>query len=295
VKATILFLGLFSLSSLICARAERPIWPTMPDHPSSQEYRYSFSKESYRVERRDVIVYLPVAIDDSNQKNFPVIVYGHGQALDFDAYEKSFIHLARKGIAVIFPQYDKGFFDQNWKRMGRDYVNLTANALARYSNLDDSEVVFSGHSKGAYIALMAAGTPKSLVKPKSLLLFTPAGFDESYLAEMDASIDLSVFWGQGDKIIKKELVEEIFEKSPARRKQFIEIASYPDFEPGHFYPLHKRKIFGGYDGVNAFHFYGVWPWAYGAAKKDGSIFLYGEQASDMGINNNEHIITRYGL
>jgi hypothetical protein len=279
-----LFLSCLVILSL---RAELPIWPTTPDHPSSQNYRYSFSKETYQVERRDIVVFKPIAIDDSNQKNFPVLVYGHGQALGLDAYEKTFIHLAQKGIGVIFPQYDKGFFDQDWKRMGRDYVNLTADALKRFSSFDPNEVVFSGHSKGAYIALMAAGTPNALIKPKSLLLFTPAGYDEDYLTSMDPLIKVSAIWPQGDRVIK------IVDKSPADFKQFIEVGSYSDFNPGHFFTLHKRKIFGGRDGVNAFHFFGVWPWAFGAAKKEGSDYLYGDLARDMGVSNNAHLIERY--
>lgn len=288
---------LFCLSLHLCLTpilADLPIWPTEVEHPSSQVYDHSFLKQTYKVERRQVIVYLPISQAQEFQKNTPVLVYGHGQALGVDAYERTFIHLARKGIAVIFPQYDKGFFDQDWKRMGRDYVDLTRDALGRFGNLDPNDVVFSGHSKGAYIALMAASTPGALLKPKSLLLFTPAGFDKDQFKTMDPAIATTVIWGVGDKIIKRELAQEIYQESPAKFSQLIQVESYPDFAPEHFYTVHKRNLFGGRDGVHPFHFYGVWPWVFGAVKENYSDYLYGERAREMGLSNNFHKIERRG-
>lgn len=259
-------------------------------NPGSAVYSYEFNKLSFSEGGRTVDVFIPVNKSNPNEK-FPVIAYGHGQAIDLSAYELTFVHLAKKGIAVVFPQYDTGFWDQDWRRMADDYNLLVQLALTKYSQLDASQVIFSGHSKGAYIGLMASGAPSSsALPPKAVLVFTPAGFDAQYLKSMNPQTPLTVVWGDRDNIISQSSVRSIYDQSPSMKKQFIEVASYQGLPADHYLVMSDSTFFGGRKGVSAHHYFGAWKWMSGAAKEDA--YLYGDEASSTGAPDLKHKILK---
>ena len=134
-------------------------WPAQPtgNEPGSSVYSNELFHETLTVKGRTVDFFAPKNFQTSGQK-LTVVIYGHGQAVQLKSYQDTFEHLAKKGIAVVFPQYDTGFFDQDWRRMAADFVDLTTETLKKYPNsFETSRVIFAGHSKGGYVALVAAG------------------------------------------------------------------------------------------------------------------------------------------
>jgi dienelactone hydrolase len=275
-----------------------PSQPTSPNDPGSASYSYTLFHEQTTLADRDVEFFAPAEVRDAAQK-VPLIVFAHGQSIGADNYRATFEHLAKKGVAVLYPTYDTGFFDQDWVRMGQDYVNLTALAVARYAQyVNPAQIVYSGHSKGGYIALTAAGVAveKNQALPSSVVVFEPAGYEANYLAKIDPKIPVTVTFSQADTIIQESLVQEIYDHLPGK-KQFIHVASYPDMAADHFFPLSQSFFMGGHDGVTPFHYYGVWKWLMGAAwdlqqnHQDNS-YLYGSDTSSTGSPSLSHQVQR---
>lgn len=275
-----------------------PTQPTEAEHPGSAHYRFAVQRESVQINGRKVDVFLPREAVERGEK-VPAIVFGHGQGIGVEGYEQSFEHLARKGIAVIHPMYDNGFLDQEWRRMAADFNELAWQASRRFATVIDAEkIVYSGHSKGAYIALMAAGAPANKNRVGALVLFAPAGFDEDYLRALDPAIPVTLAWSDADTIIQQTMITNIYSKLPSRAKQWVLVKSYAALRADHFYPLNRSYFFGGRNGISAFHYFVFWKWL-GAAALDlnqGGVlqnpYIYGQEAASTGISGLAHEVTR---
>jgi alpha-beta hydrolase superfamily lysophospholipase len=198
--------------------AALPDRPQNPDHPGSDKYEFTVKKDSFKINNQKTEVFLPAEIATASQKA-PVLVFAHGQAIGSEGYSLTFEHLAKKGIAVIHPGYDTGFFDQDWKRMGDDFNKAVQEALVKYSTyLDAKKIIYAGHSKGGYVALTAAGSP-SLAQLNfhvgSIIVFAPAGYDSEYIKNLDPQIPLTLIWSDADTIVKKDILTEIYNKAPS--------------------------------------------------------------------------------
>lgn len=285
-------------------RTSLPIQPAEASEPGSAQYPYSLFHETITIQGRTVDFFAPAEIKDAAKK-VPVIIFGHGQAIPVSSYQESFEHLAKKGYAVIFPMFDTGFFDQDWRRMGSDYVNLSAVTVKKYNQYVDPEmVIFAGHSKGAYVGLVASGLPnlQNLLRPSALVFFDPAGFDAEYLKNIERKIPVTLTWAEGDTVIKKSLIEEIYAKLPSDQKQLITVTGYkntqPNLTPDHFFPLSKKFTFGGADGITPFHYFGTWKWLIGAAEdvRQGSplnnVYVYGNETASTGQQGSQHSILK---
>ncbi len=273
-----------------------PPQPTEVEHPGSSQYQYQLFSEAFKFGGRDLHFYAPRELLESGQR-LTLIVFGHGQATPVSGYNMTFEHLAKKGYAVLFPQYDSGFFDQNWVRMGSDFNALTLATIQRHSNsLSAERVVYSGHSKGGFVALVAAGLKSSFAK--SLVLLSPAGFTEKEIKTIDVTVPVTLVWSEDDRIIKEELIQTIYKELPVSRKQMIRVLNYTELKADHFFPLNRKFVFGGANGVSPFHFYSVWPWLVGAARdvEEGTLqtnsYLYGEKALGTGIIGFSHQVDK---
>ena len=289
------------LLSTTLAWAELPKQPTDRSHPSSGVYLYGHKQETIQISGRKVTVFLPVPAQTTTEK-FPVIVFGHGQAIDVLGYELTFKHLAQKGIAVIHPTFDSGFFDQDWHRMAADFNSLAAGAIKKYSDvMDANKIVYSGHSKGGYVALMAAGAPGLIqagIKPSALLLFAPADYDRDYLNNVDPSIPVTVVWSDNDTVIKQSVITDIYAGLKSKNKQWILVKSYSELKADHFFPLSKSYFFGGQNGLTAYHYFATWKWLTAAAfdlqseNPLSNSFIYGTETSSTGVVGVEHTVTK---
>lgn len=273
-----------------------PAAPTDQSHPGSKIYDYTFQKETIRCSGREVTMYTPNG--KSPGETFPAVVFGHGQALNVEHYAGTFEHLAKKGVAAIHPMYDNGFFDQDWTRMGRDFVTQADCALNHAgSKIARDQIVFSGHSKGSYVASIAAGLAEIeglKVKPGAVVLLETAGFDSASASRIAPSTALTVVFSDQDTVVERNLSEQVFAAAPSLRKQFILMKSYPDLKADHYWPQTKGTFFGG-GPESALHYYGSWKWLTAAAmdlkagNKGTNPYLYGDQAGDKGTGTRDDI------
>jgi pimeloyl-ACP methyl ester carboxylesterase len=271
-----------------------PMVPSDPLHPGSKHYSYRAELRVQQCLGRTTNVLLP-----EGDGPFPVVFYGHGQALGFDSYRGTLEHLARKGIAAVFPPYDTGFFDRDWQRMGRDFVAISSCVLANFSQLDSGRVVYAGHSKGAYVAAIAAGLAPGLRAsvPGAVLLFAVAGADVSSLRTIHPDSSLTVIFSDKDTVVSRSLSETSFKEAGARLRQFIFVKSYetePPVNADHMWPLTKGGFVGG-GPESALHYYGAWKWLVAAARDLGNSsrytdsYLYGEFAADKGLGLQDEV------
>lgn len=282
-----------------------PAAPTEPSHPGSKVYEFGVQESEIKCNGRAVQVFLPTS-PQGNIGQKPVIVYGHGQALDVSSYRATLQHLAKKGFPAIHPIYDTGFFDQDWTRMGQDYISLTDCALKQFpTQMDPNRVIFSGHSKGAYVASIAAGLAfrGNGVKPASVMLFNAAGADTSTLGSIGADVPLTVIFSDKDTIVEENLSRTIFQRAGSSKRQYILLRSYTASQGGgnlnadHMWPLTK-KGFGGGGPESAFHYFGSWKWLTAAAmdlaggSRVQQPHLYGELAGHKGVSGFQDNIER---
>ena len=279
-----------ALAVLTLKAQAAPTAPTAPDHPGSKVYPYGFDRHDIKCMGRAVTVYLPKSTNPIEK--FPAVVYGHGQALDVSSYAATLEHLAKKGVAAIFPTYDNGFFDQDWTRMGRDYVNVAGCAIDKFNTqVEKTQTVFAGHSKGAYVASIAAGLAAKenmVLRPGAVVLFAAAGFDSASIGGIEPATALTVVFSDKDTVVDRNLSESIYNGARSKYKQFIFVKSYPSLNADHFWPLTKPSTFGG-GNESALHYYGAWKWLVAAAldlKAGGAAtnpYLYGAEAGDKGV------------
>lgn len=297
------FLSFALLATQTWAGPALPDAPKSANDPGSKIYTFEVQTKTLTCQEREVDVFFPHS--NNSQEKFPVVVYGHGQALSLSNYQVTLEHLAKKGIIAIFPTYDSGFFDQDWTRMGEDYVNLTACALQQLAPIAAvDQVVFSGHSKGAYVAGVAAGLAyqnKMQIVPKAVVLFEPAGVDPASLAHLGSETGLTVVFADQDSTVKEDISAQIYVSAPSHHKQYITVKSYTQtatqLVADHFWPLTQGSFFGG-GPESALHYYGEWRWL-GAAAFDlqsgghfTNPYLYGSQAVDKGLPGFEDGIKR---
>lgn len=276
------------------ASEELPKPPENVEHPGSTYYPYELFKQRVNIDGRPVDFYAPA--NQTQNTKAPVIIFGHGQAMDSSYYELLFEHLAKKGFAVISPEYSKNFFDMDWKRMGADYANLSLKAMAQFSNyVDATKVIFSGHSKGGYVALMAAGIPQNEMKlaPSAVLVFAPAGYDAARIKNLSYEMPVTIVYGESDTVIKPDLIQKIYSSLPSKYKQLITVRDYatsPALEADHYFVQTKKFLTGGRDGLSPFHYYGAAKWLVGTAQDLSAKtpitnpYVYGDETSSKGLN-----------
>ncbi|HRK08228.1 MAG TPA: hypothetical protein PLZ57_10700 [Pseudobdellovibrionaceae bacterium] len=272
--------------------------PTDPRHGGSKVYSHSAQTATFKCSGRDVDVVYPTP--RQAHEIFPVVIYGHGQALGFANYRGTLEHLARKGIVAIHPMYDRGFFDQDWARMGRDYVSVSACALDELKKLgvqhDSRAIVFSGHSKGAFVASMAAGLSHReglSLKPDAILLFQTAGVDSNVVKDFPPQARLTLVFSDRDQTVKRQLTDDTYRFAPSMQKQILVVRSYPSLEADHFWPLTQGSFVGG-GNESALHYFSAWKWLVSAAEDLQASpqrpqgpgrhpLLYGADAIDKGV------------
>lgn len=285
------FLFILGLSFQAQAQAQAP---TDAQHPGSKIYDFDFTEQKINCNRRQVLIYLPEPLNSQTA----VVAFGHGQSLNESHYVETYKHLAKKGVAVVHTDYSTGFFDTNWTRMAKDYTAQLKCVLDQIPELNKNAVVYSGHSKGAYVAGVAAGLAFKLntePKPASVVLLNAAGFDLDALKFLDPKVEMTVVFSDKDSIVDQEISDKIFLFSPSQKKQFIMLKSYPRssgqaLDANHFWPLTKRSLLGG-TTENSLHHHGSWKWLVAAAEDalagaEGlHPYLYGSLTEDKGLDN----------
>jgi pimeloyl-ACP methyl ester carboxylesterase len=282
---------IFSLSTFAIPLPARP---RDPAHPSSAFYPYSVESTSVSFENRQITIYFPKAKPGLPPPvgKFPVVVFGHGHWVPLLAYEDTFIHLAGKGIATIFVSYDTSPWDEDYERMARDYVRQVDFVLRKYAlSLDNQKVIFSGHSNGSFVALMAAGLPaqEQIFVPQSLVLFAVADAKPAYLARVNPRTVVSIIVGEDD-VELAELAPKIYAGLSVSRKQLILAKSYhmtdPPVSADHGF---VRTLDWTGHRLTPLHYFGSWKYLVGAAQDllaGGPVknpYVYGNQTASTGL------------
>lgn len=295
LRSRLILLALLIAPTSLAQVPTPPGPPTDPTHGGSKVYSHRAQSATFKCIGRDVDVVYPTP--QQAQEIFPVVIYGHGQALGFANYRATLEHLAGKGIIAIHPMYDRGFFDQDWVRMGRDYVSLSACALDELKKLgiqhDARAIVFSGHSKGAYVASMASGLSHReglSLKPEAILLFQTAGVDVNVVKDFPPRARLTLVFSDRDQTVKRQLTEDTYRFAPSTQKQLLVVRSYPSLEADHFWPLTQGSFVGG-GNESALHYHSAWKWLVSAAEDLQASpqgpgrhpLLYGADAVDKGV------------
>lgn len=291
--------SVFGLSMAAPAAQARtlPSRPVEAENPGSASYRFAaVERKKLTLQGRAVDILQPAG----GATGLPVVIFGHGQAMGFDPYVKLFEHVVRRGAVVVFPMYDTGLFDRDFRRMARDYATLGAAAIRELgATADPAQVIFSGHSKGAYVALNALGYPEArqALAPRQAVLFAVAGSDREALGQVPAGIPVTFLIGDKDTITPQRLTDEAFAGISARPKQRIVVSSYattsPTLDADHFYLitgsfLTVRKTEG------PLHWYGAWRWLAAAVEdvragsRAESSWLWGDRALETGVEGARH-------
>lgn len=286
----------------LAARAlDPPSQPSDQNHPGSSYYPFAMGRDAANVNGREVLIYYPQA--RQRGQRFPVVIFGHGYTLTAPTYERTFEHLARKGVAVVFPMYDTGWGDHDFARMAVDFQHLADFALKRWSALlDPTRVIFSGHSNGSYVALAAAGVEPSqmLVHPRSAILFATAGAIDANLARVDPNLPVTFVVGDQDDQTPPSLTREIYAALPVHRKQIVLVKSYLQTTPQLIatHDLIRNSNFWGSYHEDAFHYFVAWKLLVGGAwdvvmgTNATNPWIYGPEAASSGIPGFQHQVTR---
>lgn len=292
-QAQILFV-MAGLSFCVGAAHARPLpaRPTQAQHPGSNNYPYAQVTEIQEtVDGRTGVLFLPRSGPALNRP-FPTLAWGHGFMALKLFYRESFLHLARKGVAVLDVPYDTGAGDRDFDRMARDYNHFVAAVVARHPGvLDPHSVVFSGHSNGATVASMAAGLPvlERKIEAANLIAFEIAGKHVAYLHALNPHLPCTLVVGEDDHDDPVDFSKKVFSEM-ACKKQLIIMKTYGDEFDHKVTTNHVAVQTFTWLGPNTsvLHYYGFWKFMIGAAF-DASAgghatnpWLYGPEASSTG-------------
>lgn len=154
-------------------------------------------------------VYYPATSTGDNvpfaSVNAPVIVFGHGFVMSWDAYENIWDHLVPQGYVMIFPRTE-GSISPVHADFGKDLVvaanrfstDCSDNAFFAYNHWNGKQAVM-GHSMGGGSTLLAASDPAAAFD--LLVGLAPAETDPSASSTaVNVSIPAAIFSGSGDAV-----------------------------------------------------------------------------------------------
>ncbi|MES2566750.1 MAG: T9SS type A sorting domain-containing protein [Bacteroidota bacterium] len=121
-------------------------------------------------------VYYPAITSGTNTSvaagQFPVVVFGHGFVMTYDAYDNIYNRLASLGYIVLLPRTEGGFspshteFGADLKFLANAGLGLnsisTPSALASFNGKVLQKVAIGGHSMGAGSSFLAAASNNSI-------------------------------------------------------------------------------------------------------------------------------------
>jgi len=154
-------------------------------------------------------IYYPATTSGDNVPfaavNAPVISFGHGFVMSWDAYTNIWEHLVPQGYVMIFPRTE-GSISPVHADFGKDLVvianRFTAdcadNAFFAYNHWNGKQAVM-GHSMGGGSTLLAASDPTAAFD--LLVGLAPAETDPSAIsAAANVNIPAVIFSGSGDAV-----------------------------------------------------------------------------------------------
>jgi dienelactone hydrolase len=178
-------------------------------------------------------VYYPASTSGENSPvaagSFPVITFGHGFVMAWDAYENIWEHYAPLGYILIFPRTEGGFspthleFGKDLAYVTNQFITKTTISTEPFYNHYNNRSAIIGHSMGGGSSVLAAA--QSTAPFNVLVGMAPAETNpEASLAATSVDIPALIFSGSGDAVTPAaDHHTPIFTGLNSSCKQFISI------------------------------------------------------------------------
>ncbi|TCP24711.1 putative secreted protein (Por secretion system target) [Tenacibaculum skagerrakense] len=169
-----------------------------------ESFTKTFTDSNRRNRRVTAKIYYPKQLSTTTE-NYPVIVFGHGFVMNYDAYENFFDTLVSKGYIVAFVTTEGSVF-ANHKAYSEDLAfminevrNEANNSSSPIFNLVGNTNALLGHSMGGGAAIVAA----SMVDVNTLVTFAPAKLRFNTITPAtQVTEEALVFSGSADGVTK---------------------------------------------------------------------------------------------
>jgi predicted dienelactone hydrolase len=155
-------------------------------------------------------IYYPATSNGDNTPvasgNFPIIVFGHGFAMSWDAYQNIWEHYAPKGYILAFPRTEGNLFPApshqdfglDLKIVGEKVVALNTESTSLFFQKILTNVGILGHSMGGGASILAAAGNNSI---RTVIGLAPAETNPSAIAAANGvTVPALIFSGSQDGV-----------------------------------------------------------------------------------------------
>jgi len=179
-------------------------------------------------------VYYPSTTSGTNTAvadgQFPIIVFGHGFAMSWDAYQNIWQHLVPQGYIIIFPRTEGGLFPApSHNDFGLDLALVSERLLEENNNSSSSfyqkingNSAIMGHSMGGGATILAAQNNSNI---KTIIGLAPAETNPSAIAAaVNGTVPTLILSGSSDGVTPPaEHHIPIYEVLSSSCKSFVSI------------------------------------------------------------------------
>jgi dienelactone hydrolase len=173
----------------------------------SKSYRFYDESRNRRIDSR---IYFPEGASGEIHEdgNFPVVVFGHGFLMRWDAYENIWEALVPEGYILVFPRTEGNFWPSH-QRFGDDlaYIMEEVQSMAGdpssflYEGVAEETAVV-GHSMGGGSGVLAASNHPLVT---TYIGLAPAETNPSAIsAAQDVTVDALLLYGEADGVTPYE-------------------------------------------------------------------------------------------
>ena len=155
-------------------------------------------------------IYYPAATSGDNvtvaSGQFPVITFGHGFAMSWDAYTNIWQHYVARGFILAFPRTEGGLipgpshgdFGTDLKQVSDKMLALNSNANSIFNGKILQKAAIMGHSMGGGASFLAAANNTNI---ETVVGLAPAETNPSAIAAAaNVSVPALVFSGSSDGV-----------------------------------------------------------------------------------------------
>ena len=148
-------------------------------------------------------IYYPAQTSGSNttavQDTFPVIVFGHGFVMAWDAYQNIWEEFVSQGYIMVFPRTEGSIIGTDHQAFGWDLQFLVnqmqvegASANSLLYNVVAPETALMGHSMGGGAAFLAADSLNNNPNLKTLVGLAPAESSTNGVSSINSAKNITV-------------------------------------------------------------------------------------------------------
>jgi dienelactone hydrolase len=155
-------------------------------------------------------IYYPATIAGDNvalvSGQFPVITFGHGFAMSWDAYMNVWQRYAAKGYILAFPRTESGLlpapshgdFGTDLRQVSEKMLALNSNASSIFNGKVAQRALIMGHSMGGGATMLASANNSNIV---GIVGLAPAETNpEATLAAPNVTVPALIFSGTADGV-----------------------------------------------------------------------------------------------